>query len=488
MQAKIRNSVSCWLRRAAPAVVLAVGAVLPLRAQQPQPPAAAPPAALTPEVRRAVVDSLAAYVARFYAVAEDGRRIADGIQRRQREGAYAGLTHPVHLAEALTADLRKIGQDRHLRVGPPIPGPPLYPMGTEVLPKMDPAAPPSASPEAIAAARRRNFDIGRVEVLPGNVGYLELRRFPGFQEANEAIAAALRLLEHTDALILDVREHSGGAGYTTNFLVSHFTGSEPLHTLDITVRAANQVQKSYTMAEVPGPRRPEVPLYVLTSRSTVSGGEGVAFVLKNLGRATIVGDTTAGAGRGVRSFDLGQGLAALISVTTAKEPRSGAEWERVGVTPHVAVPPRAALAVAHAHALQKLAAGASNPALRRELELTRERVEARERELELTRERVEARERPLEVAPATLQRYVGVYGGERTITVENGRLIYRRMPSHRGDELVPLSETLFVLGPWRLAFEPGAGEGMRLRISPPDGASLVLDRTGPPPATPARYR
>lgn len=475
MKPMIRNSVSRWLRRAAPAAVLAVGAVLPLSAQQPQAPAAAaPPAALTPEVRRAVVDSLAAYVARFYAVADDGRRIADGIQRRQREGAYDALTHRVHLAEALTADLREIGRDRHLTVGPPIQGPPLYPMGTAVLPKLDPTAPPSGSPEAVAAARRRNFDIGRVEVLPGNVGYLALRAFPGFQEANEALVTALRLLEHTDALILDVRENSGGSGYTTNFLVSHFTGSEPLHTIDVTIRAANQVQNTYTMAEVPGPRRPEVPLYVLTSRGTVSGGEALAFVLKNLGRATIVGETTAGAGRGVRSFDLGQGLAAVISVSTARDPRSGAEWERVGVTPDVAVPPRAALAVAHANALEKLAAGASNPGLRRELELTREVVEARER--------------PLEVAPATLQRYVGVYGGERTITIENGRLIFRRTPNRLGEELVPLSETLFALGPMmRFAFEPGAGEGMRLRSIAPNGSSVVFDRSGPPPAIPAEY-
>ena len=269
MQPIIWNSVSRWLRRAAPTVVLALGAVLPLSAQQPQaPPAVAPPTTLTPENRREVVDSLAAYVARFYAVAEDGRRIADHIQRRQREGAYDGLTHAVHLAEALSADLREISQDRHLTVGRPIPGPPLYPMGTEVLPKMDPTAPPSGSPEAIAAARRRNFDIGRVEVLPGNVGYLALRGFPGFEKATEAMVAALRLLEHTDAVILDVREHSGGSGYQTNFLISHFTGSEPLHTIDMTIRAANQLQKTYTMAEVPGPRRPEVPLYVLTSRST----------------------------------------------------------------------------------------------------------------------------------------------------------------------------------------------------------------------------
>lgn len=475
MQPINRNSVSRWLRRAAPTAMLAAGAVLPLAAQQPQAPAAsAPPAALTPEVRRAVVDSLAVYVARFYAVAEDGRRIADQIQRRQREGAYNGFTHPLHLAEALSADLKEIGQDRHLTVGRPIPGPPLYPMGTEVLPKMDPTAPPSASPQALASARWRNFDIGRVEVLPGNVGYLELRGFPGFQEANEAMVVALRLLQHTDALILDVRENSGGSGYQTNFLISHFTGPEPLHTIDVTIRAANQLQKTYTMAEVPGPRRPEVPLYVLTSRGTISGGEALAFVLKNLGRATIVGETTAGAGRGVRSFDLGQGLAALISVSTVKDPRSGAEWERVGVTPHVAAPARGALAVAHAHALQKLAAGVSNPGLRRELELTREVVEARER--------------PLTVAPATLQRYVGVYGGERTITVENGHLIFRRRPSMLGQELVPLSETLFALGSARLAFEPGAGQGMRLRFTQPFGEPLVFDRTGPPPAIPSQYR
>ena len=267
----------------------------------------------------------------------------------------------------------------------------------------------------------------------------------------------------------------GGSGYLSNFLVSHFTGPEPLHTIDMTIRAANQTEKTYTMAEVPGPRRPEVPIYVLTSRNTASAGEAFAFVLKNLGRATLVGENTLGAGRSARNFDIGHGLAAVISVSTVKDPRSGAEWEGVGVTPHLAAPPRAALAVAHAHALEKLAEGAASPALRRELELTREVVEARER--------------PLEVAPATLQRYVGAYGGERTITIENGRLIYRRMPNRLGEELVPLSETLFALGPMmRLGFERGAGEGMRLRSIAPNGSSVVFDRSGPPPAIPGEYR
>ena len=38
-------------------------------------------------------------------------------------------------------------------------------------------------------------------------------------------------------------------------------------------------------------------IYVLTSDYTISGGEEFAYDLKNLKRATIVGETTAGAAR-----------------------------------------------------------------------------------------------------------------------------------------------------------------------------------------------
>ncbi|MES2297986.1 MAG: S41 family peptidase [Pseudomonadota bacterium] len=69
---------------------------------------------------------------------------------------------------------------------------------------------PALDPET-AAARRHNFGLGRAEILDGNIAYLEIR---GFEEADgyeAAVANALRFLEFTDAIIIDLRRNHGGS-------------------------------------------------------------------------------------------------------------------------------------------------------------------------------------------------------------------------------------------------------------------------------------
>src|SRR5687768_7713180 len=78
-------------------IVLSGASALP--AQQ---PAAPPPAVLTPGVRTEVVDSLAAQLERFYAIADTGRLIAEHLRRQNARGVYASIKNPVLFAEALS--------------------------------------------------------------------------------------------------------------------------------------------------------------------------------------------------------------------------------------------------------------------------------------------------------------------------------------------------------------------------------------------------
>ena len=70
-----------------------------------------------------------------------------------------------------------------------------------------------------------------------------------------------------------------------------------------------------------------MPLWVLTSRGTGSAAEGFSFVLKNLGRATLVGDRTAGAGHMVQFYGLPQDFVVGASITRVSDARTGREWE-----------------------------------------------------------------------------------------------------------------------------------------------------------------
>ncbi len=440
-------------------------------AQSPQ-PVPTPPNPLTAEVRRAVVDTVAVNLERFFAVADTGQLIAEHLRKRLASGAYDKLTNPALFVEAVSTDMKAINADKHLALGFRTQGPAM-PLGTTRLPQMSGPPPGGGNvpPQMLLNAQRQNFSIGRLEVLPGNVGYLEIRGFSGLPQAREHLVNALRYVQHTDALIIDVRDHGGGSADLSNFLISHFTGADTLPALTVSVRGADHQFTRYTMREVPGPRRTDVPVYILASRGTISAGEDFAFVMKNLGRATIIGEPTAGAGRNNPAFDVGHGFQASISVSRVTDPKTGAEWEGIGVIPHVVVPPRGALDVAHAHALRRLADIEANPPLKAQ------RLAA----LEVA----EAVLKPRVVPAATLKAYEGVYGGERTITVEHGKLVFRRLPFLLGQHMVPLSDSTFAVGPLRLSFERD-GASFRLQ-QVAGGQTLTFARTGGAPKIKSEY-
>ena len=84
-------------------------------------------------------------------------------------------------------------------------------------------------------------------------------------------------------------------------------------------------------------------IFVLTSNDTASAGEGFALALKRTQRATLIGETTAGAGHFGRTVSLPGGYRAFIPVGRPFDPDTGKGWEQTGVEPHVSVPADRAL-------------------------------------------------------------------------------------------------------------------------------------------------
>src|SRR5262249_20562776 len=116
--------------------------------------------------------------------------------------------------------------------------------------------------------------------------------------------------------------------------------------LKVITRGVQRPVEVTTVDDVHGRRRPDVPVYVLTSRRTASAGEMFAFSLKMSHRATIVGERTAGAGHSVRFTPRPHGFFMLVPISRNVDPRTGAEWEGEGVAPDVDVSADRALDVA----------------------------------------------------------------------------------------------------------------------------------------------
>ena len=432
-----------------------------------QAPAPATPARIDATVRRAVVDTLAARLIRHYVDADTGMLIAAKMRARLNAGAYDTITSPGRFAEALTVDLRSVNDDRHLNVtyNPESPGSTPGPQGIQMLAVLPqpvmPSGPPPTGPGP-DAARRTNYSLGKIDILPGNVGYMDIRGFSGAQMVIPAIKSALEYLQGTDAIIFDLRRNGGGSPFSVNIIISHFTTADTIPSLTVKNRSGNQTFTRYTFATVPGPRRPTVPLYVLTSGFTASAGEDFSFVLKNMKRATLVGEATAGAGHNNAVMNIGNGFNSSISFTRVVDPKTGAEWERVGVIPDVKVEQARALDVAHALALKTIAAG--------ETDARRLKV------LDLTRESIEAQASPRVVPAALLSSFAGEYDGGRTVRVDAGRLTYASRAGAPPEPLVALSDNTFALGATRMAFERD-GSRYLLRITPIGAEPLTYRRT-----------
>jgi hypothetical protein len=301
----------------------------------------APRPAADPARWIAPVERLAAALQSHYVFPEVAEYAAEMLRRKLARGGYRQAT-PGDLAAALTHDLQALAGDRQLAV------------------RFDPQW-------ALVPRSPRRSDVLRAEVLPGNVGLLEVR---SFTEQDPALAAALQRLGDTDALVVDVRRDEGGTPEAVAALASAFfpEGSR-VHLGDVYFRARHVLRPLWTDPDRPGPRY-DNPVYVLTSARTSRAGAQLAYDLRSQGRATIVGETTGGEAYPAISLSLAGGLVAVVPAGEMINAATGTSWQGVGVTPDRQSP--AALALTSA--LQEMLASERDACRRSSLEEALARV------------------------------------------------------------------------------------------------------------------
>lgn len=416
------------------------------------------PPALDARARTEIIDGTCAELERTYVEADTAKLIANVLRRNLKSGAYNRFATREQFATAVTADLRSLNGDLHLSLRPagggapgggqriimhgsPGPGAGAVAAGAGPVIVRRVAGGPGGRPmPGLPDAREHNFGLERAEILPGNIGYLEVTGFNEGPGSDDAMVAVLKFLERTDAMIIDVRRNPGGSGEMSHLLFSHFLPAESVPTLRVTSRATPEPTLYHSVVEVPGPRRPDVPLYVLTSRRTGSAAEEFSFVLHNLGRATLVGERTAGAGHMVDFVDVPRDFVLGVSITRVADPRTGAEWEGVGVPVDRPVDADRALVAAQAEALQRLAAQATEPERKHRLEWLTDWLAANNHS---------------QPAPEEMSRLIGTFADDREITARDGKLWYRR--GTMTEFLRPLGENRYMFTPEaRFEFDAGS--------------------------------
>jgi hypothetical protein len=420
--------------------------------------------------RKAVVERVAELVDELYVDPKTGKALAEHLRKKLAQGAFDSCSAPFDLADALTRALREVTDDKHLNVrfganavaGGPVrivrggPGPgghePASPGGRRIVgPNERPAEGPDRAPA--------RSNVARVERLDGNVGYLALSGFSPSDRNREAMTSAMSLLDDADAIIVDVGQCPGGAPSAVVFLESYFFGPEPKELMARYDRPTDRTDHEFTLKELPGKRRTEVPLWIVAGPDTASACESFAYTLQQHGRAAVVGARTAGAGYNNVMVPAGEGFTLSVSVAKPMHPKTGVGWEGTGVPPDIQAAPGRALAAAHREALKALISKAS-PDRRTALEWA-----------------LEAQEAGAGKVTAPLTAYAGNYGA-REITAAEAGLLYRNAGGRLAGPFVPVARDRFLFrDQLRLNFERGPdGTVSALSLERPDGTRERVEK------------
>jgi Peptidase family S41 len=277
---------------------------------------------LDPAEMRRVVDTVARDVREHYVDRRAARNMANALAAHQRLGDDTAATDGPSLALLLTHQLRDIRQDLEL----------------EVIFSADPIPlPPHPDPDQQRRYRRMIIQehclLEKVQVLRAWIGYMKLNGFADRAICESMVRAAMAELNDARAMIFDLRDNRGGMPETVE-LFAEFLFDHPEYWFNPREPAT---ERSWTRSPVPGNRLADKPVYVLTSARTISGGEQFCYDLKALKRATLVGETTAGASHAGAFYRIDGHFAVAIPEVRPLNPYGTADWQGVGVAPDVAV-------------------------------------------------------------------------------------------------------------------------------------------------------
>jgi Peptidase family S41/N-terminal domain of Peptidase_S41 in eukaryotic IRBP len=265
---------------------------------------------------RETVGKIAVELRDRYVFPDKGDEAATALEKALATKAYDDLSNPEQLAQRLTADLRAVTNDSHMRV--------IY--GSPFRNQPTPTAPQDAG-----------FEVKRLEA---DIGYLRLSRFDPPETFMPAADDAMESLAGSDALIIDMRDNGGGHPVSVAYLASFLLDAEKPTQINSLIwrNRSTKTFRTETFWTSPTPvRYPSRPVYVLVGPKTYSAGEEFAYDLQVLKRATVVGAATRGGANPGGLTEVGPDLFVVLPTGRAENPITRGNWQGVGIIPDIQV-------------------------------------------------------------------------------------------------------------------------------------------------------
>jgi len=276
--------------------------------------------------KKQIIEEICFLLREHYVFPEIADKIIYLLKGNLKKGKYDNAPDNTVFATLLTEDLRSVNQDLHLRVDP---------LASRKAEPQDEPDWPEIFLNFISRDKSRNYGFVSVQILEDNVGFLELRKLaPLKAETKRILTGAMDFLSNSDAVIIDLRKNTGGSPEMIQFLTSYFF-KDPVRLTGYFERKTGGVYQSRTLEKFPYKKLVDIPLFILTSKSTISAPESFAYNLQVLGRATVVGEVTKGAANPGRFFRIKEKVQLLVATGYAENPITETSWEGVGIKPDV---------------------------------------------------------------------------------------------------------------------------------------------------------
>ena len=273
---------------------------------------------LTPDTIGETIAGIQKAIRESYVFPEQTEDLCQSLEDHRANGDYDQITDPRTFCERLTQHLREVVNDRHIQV---------------LLPGDMPNIGRRAMKRPGESSNTAKPDLTKVEILSGNIGYINITMFDPLYDSADKINGAMQFVRDTDALIIDLRKCRGGSADAANFLLSYFFASEvPVTLLETYFRPQDHTFQCQTSRT---PFKYTKPVYALTSGFTGSCGEHFAFALKIHKKATLIGANTAGLAHPVAFVGLDTGILFKVPIGRTYNPKTNEDWEGTGVTPDI---------------------------------------------------------------------------------------------------------------------------------------------------------
>ena len=174
-------------------------------------------------------------------------------------------------------------------------------------------------------------------MLADDIGYIRITGFIGSRRTDGTEVEFNNALEAHEAagmkaLILDLRDNQGGLLNAAYHIADAFINDG--------IIVSTKGNRSEFDEEYPATRNllcpPEIPVIVLVNEYSASASEIVAGAIKDTRRGIIVGQTTYGKGRVQKRYELPDGGAMSLTISTYYTP-NGTSIDEIGITPQVSI-------------------------------------------------------------------------------------------------------------------------------------------------------